>query len=79
MGIFSLLPDFGVASGEEEGVWIANFCANQAKITRRIEQTWVPTFPVGEQDFDLFAQIHSRNVTEHPAADNALYHSLLFE
>lgn len=79
MCVFCLLSHAGVATGEQERIWVADFRSNQAKIAGRIKKTGIPTLPVRQQDLHLFFQIHSRNVTERLPGDNALGHRLFLE
>lgn len=60
MGPGGFAVDACVAVGEQQRAGVAGSGPNQTKVPCRIEQTWIPAFPVGQQLFDLFAQ--SRHV-----------------
>lgn len=70
MRLFCALADFRMASGEEQGAGIADFCPDQAEITCCVEQTRIPPLPVRQQFFDLMTQVHRCNVYEQRDRNN---------
>ena len=78
VGILGALTNLRVASRQQQRVWIADLGLDKAQVARSIEQTGIPTFPVGQQLFDLVAKCHERNVTEPCARDNAFELAGLF-
>ena len=79
MRIFRLLPHFGMSARQEQRIRVANFGLDQAQIVGCIEQAGIPAFPVWQQYFDLFSQIHCCNVYELNVADNDGRHCFLNE
>jgi len=78
MRIFRALPNLGVTACQQQRTRITNLGPNQPEVARRIEQTRIPAFPVWQQQFDLIAKTHARNVTEQQAPDNAFRQLRLF-
>ena len=76
MGFLSTLPDLRVPSGQQQTTRLTDFRFDESEITGGIEQARIPPFPVGQQQFDLVAQTHCRNVTEPKAGDNAADHKI---
>lgn len=70
MRLFCALADLRMASGEEQGAGIADFCPDQAEITCCVEQTRIPPLPVRQQLLNLMTQIHHPNVYEHGDRNN---------
>ena len=62
--ILGALPHLRMAPGEKQAVGIADFRLDQAEIACSIKKARIPPFPVRQQLFNLFAQIHHENVTE---------------
>jgi len=70
MCVLCLLPDFLVATRQEQRIGIANLGLDEAEVARSIEQTGLPAFPVRQSCLDFVPKSHGRNVTERPGHDN---------
>ena len=70
MCVLCLLPDFLVATRQEQRIGIANLGLDEAEVARSIEQTGIPAFPVRQQFLDLIAKTHGPTVAEPAPRDN---------
>jgi len=59
-----------MSASQKQGIWITNLGFDYAEIVSRVKQAWVPAFPVWQQFFNLFAEIHRANVYDTACRDN---------
>jgi len=72
MRIFCTLANLRMATRQQEGIGVADFGLDNAKVAGGIEQARIPAFPVRQLGLDFVAKSHGRNVTECPWQDNDL-------